>query len=134
MINNITALCLLRIADNPMKQIVVYSDNKLVIKQTHEALKEANLKHYIAGYTKSRIVFEQGGSLNFVPRYNELALCGINPDEILVDGSIESLSMDEKMDILPLASLVKNPALKYINKFEHLDVPNKWLNNLFFSE
>lgn len=136
--NSITALCLLRVTENPTKQIIVLSDNQCVIQQTYEAIKKAGLKHYVSGYTKSRLLLQQGGSLLFINRGDEKALCGISPDEVIVDGSFNDITMDEKMALIPVISSMHSPAMKYIMDNYEGKIQNEWLGGehgpIYFSK
>jgi hypothetical protein len=138
--NKLTALTLLKITKNPHYTIIVIGDSGNLIKTLREELINTGHKNWIKGYTKERLLTEQGGAVFFVnKKTRHAALCGARPDQIIFEGKKKELTPDDILAIYPIVNFTRSePILKYVLE-EFGDIPEHWIEgfqsgNVFFTE
>ena len=136
--NKLTALSLLKVAYKPHIATVIITDQTSVISELVSELKKTGLKHNIKGYTKNRILFEQGGSVHCIAKEEpESGLCGLKYSQMIYDGPSSEMNNELWSNIVPILACQSNAVDKRV-KEELGQIPEEWSegykSKLFFVE
>jgi hypothetical protein len=136
--NKLTALSLLKVAYKPHIATVIITDQTSVISELVSELKKTGLKHNIKGYTKNRILFEQGGSVHCIAKEEpESGLCGLKYSQMIYDGPSSEMNNELWSNIVPILACQSNAVDKRVEE-ELGQIPEEWgegyKSRLFFVE